>query len=283
MKNNNPPLLYTAKDHLVSEDYFNLYWDREKKIAWTDLGDLDDLGLYYESEKYVSHQLENKSLINILYNFARTIMFHYKFKNLKPIVKPGGKLLDIGCGSGDFLSFMEKNFFDVFGVENNNTALKICAKKKLKVYNSLEALSDKSFDVITLWHVLEHLPKPEEVIANIHDLLASNGVLVLAVPNFSSHDRLHYQHNWAALDVPRHRWHFTPEGLEQMLSKAGFKLQKTIPLWLDVFYISFLSEKIKGNKMAFLRGVLKGGYFSLRSLFSKKHSTISFVFKKQAV
>ena len=79
MKNNNSPLLYTAKDHLVSEDYFNLYWDQEKKIAWTDLGDLDDLDLYYESEKYVSHQTENKSLINILYNLARTIMFHYKF------------------------------------------------------------------------------------------------------------------------------------------------------------------------------------------------------------
>ena len=131
--------------------------------------------------------------------------------------------------------------------------------------------------------MLEHLPQPEEVIANIHNLLTSNGVLVLAVPNFSSHDRLHYKHNWAALDVPRHRWHFTPEGLEQMLFKAGFKLQKKTPLWLDVFYISFLSEKLRGNNMAFLRGVLKGIYFTLRSLFSKKHSTISFVFKKQAV
>ena len=104
MKNNNSLLLYTVKDHLVSEDYFNLYWDGEKNIAWTDLGDLDDLGLYYESEKYVSHQLENKSLINILYNLARRTMFHYKFKNLKPFVKPGCKLLDIGCGSGDFMS-----------------------------------------------------------------------------------------------------------------------------------------------------------------------------------
>ena len=114
MKNNNSLLLYTVKDHLVSEDYFNLYWDREKKIAWTDLGDLDDLGLYYESEKYVSHQLENKSLINILYNFARLIMFHYKSKNLKPFIRPTGKLLDIGCGSGDFLSFMDKKNFNVF-------------------------------------------------------------------------------------------------------------------------------------------------------------------------
>jgi len=283
MNNNNNPFLFSVKDQLASDDYFNLYWDKQKKIAWTDLGELEDLDRYYESDKYVSHQLENKSLINILYNFARKIMLHYKSKNLMPFVKPAGKLLDIGCGSGDFLSFMDKKNFNVFGVENNKTALEICAKKKLKVYNSLEALPEKSFDIVSLWHVLEHLPQPEEVIANIHDLLTSNGVLVLAAPNFSSHDRLHYQHNWAALDVPRHRWHFTPEGLEQMLLTAGFKLQKKHPLWLDVFYISFLSEKLKGNNMAFLRGVLKGSYFTLRSLFSKKHSSISFVFKKQAV
>ena len=283
MKNLKNPFLYTVKDHLASEEYFNLYWNKQKKIAWTDLGNVKDLNRYYESDKYISHQTVNKSIINILYIYARTIMLRYKFKQLKPFVKPLDKLLDIGCGAGSFLSFMNKKNFNVFGVENNTTALEICAKKKLKVYNSLETLSDKSFDIVTLWHVLEHLAKPEEVIANIHNLLTSNGVLVLAVPNFSSHDRLHYQHNWAALDVPRHRWHFTPEGLEQMLSKAGFKLQKKNPLWLDVFYISFLSEKLKGNNMAFLRGVLKGAYFTLRSLFSKKYSTISFVFRKQAV
>tara|TARA_B100000941_G_C28477944_1_gene540378 strand:- start:749 stop:1597 length:849 start_codon:yes stop_codon:yes gene_type:complete len=282
MKKNNT-FLYSVKDNLVSEDYFNLFWDKQKKIAWTDLGELEDLDRYYESYKYISHHPENKSLINTLYNFARTIMLHYKFIKLKPLLKPEGKLLDIGCGSGDFLTFMDRKNFDVFGVENNKTALKICAKKKLKVYNSLKTLPVKSFDIVSLWHVLEHLSQPEEVIANIHNLLTRNGVLVIAVPNFSSHDRLHYQHNWAALDVPRHRWHFTPEGLEQMLFKSGFKLQKKSTLWLDVFYISYLSEKLKGNNLAFLRAVLKGSYFTLRSLFSKKHSTISFVFKKLAV
>ena len=210
-------------------------------------------------------------------------MLRYKFKQLKPFVKPLGKLLDIGCGSGNFLSFMNKKNFNVFGVENNTTALEICAKKKLKVYRSLESLPNKAFDIISLWHVLEHLPQTEEVITKIHDLLTSKGVLIVAVPNFSSHDRMHYKHNWAALDVPRHLWHFTPEGLEEMFSSAGFKLLKKSPLWLDVFYISFLSEKYKGNKMAFLIGVLKGSYFTLRSIFSKKYSTISFLFKKQAV
>ncbi len=281
MKNKNNIFLYAVKDHLVTEDYFNLYWDENKKRAWTDLGKLKDLNRYYESDKYISHQLRNKSLISILYSFARKIMLRYKFKHLEPFVKPSGKLLDIGCGSGDFLSFMIKKNFDVFGVENNNTAFEICVKKKLKVYNSIEDLPDKAFDFISLWHVLEHLSKPEDVIVKIHNLLNSNGVLVVAVPNFSSHDRFHYQNNWAALDVPRHRWHFTPEGLEEMLSNAGFELLKKSPLWLDVFYISFLSEKFKGNNLAFLRGAIKGSYFTLRSIFSKKYSSISFVFKKQ--
>jgi hypothetical protein len=103
------------------------------------------------------------------------------------------------------------------------------------------------------------------------------------VPNFSSHDRLHYENNWAGFDVPRHLWHFTPEGLEEMLSSAGFKLIKKSPLWLDVFYISFLSEKHKGNKFAFLTGMIKGSYFTIRSFFSKKHSTFFSVFMKRVV
>ena len=283
MKNTKNPFLYTVKDHLASEEYFNLYWDKQKKIAWTDLGKVKDLNRYYESDKYISHQTENKSIINILYSFSRTIMLRYKFKQLIPFVKPLDKLLDIGCGAGSFLSFMKKKNLNVFGVEKNTTALEICAKKKLKVYNSLESLPNITFDIISLWHVLEHLPQPEEVIEKTHDLLTSKGVLIVAVPNFSSHDRLHYKNNWAALDVPRHLWHFTPEGLEEMFSKAGFKLLKKSPLWLDVFYISFLSEKYKGNNLAFLTGLLRGSYFTFRSLFSKKYSTISFVFKKQAL
>lgn len=267
----------------MSEDYFNVYWDKQKKRAWTDLGKLKDLNRYYESDKYISHQLKSRSFINILYRFSRITMLSYKFNHLKSFVKPSGKLLDIGCGSGDFLSFMYKKNFDVFGIENNKTAFEICAKKKLKVFNSIETLPDKDFDLVSLWHVLEHLPQPENMITKIHELLRDKGVLALAVPNFSSHDRLHYQNNWAALDVPRHRWHFTPEGLEEMLSNGGFKLLKKSTLWLDVFYISFLSEKYKGNNLAFLRGVFKGIYFTFQSMFTKKYSTISFVFMKQAV
>ena len=281
MKNKNDFFLYSVRDELTSNDSFNLYWDKKRKIAWTDVSNTKDLSKYYKSDQYISHNTMNKSFIQILYNVVRSIMFHYKYRTLKSFVKPLDKLLDIGCGVGNFLSFMGKKNLNVTGVENNSIALEICKKKNLKVYDSIENLSDELFDIVSLWHVLEHLPRPNKIIEKIYDLLSSEGVLVIAVPNFSSHDREHYQNRWAALDVPRHLWHFTPDGLEEMLSSAGFELLKKNPLFFDVFYISFLSEKHKGNKLAFILAAIKGCYFSILSFFTKKHSTISFVFKKQ--
>ena len=114
---------------------------------------------------------------------ARSIMFHYKFKQLKPFVKPLDKLLDIGCGAGSFLSFMKKNL-NVTGVEKNTTALEICAKKNLKFMILRKFYPNELFDIVSLWHVLEHLPQPEKVIAKIYDLLTSKGVLIIAVPTF---------------------------------------------------------------------------------------------------
>ena len=283
MKNKNDFFLYSVRDELTSDDSFNLYWDKKRKIAWTDVSNTKDLSKYYKSDKYISHNRMNKSFIQILYNLVRSIMFHYKYRTLKSFVKPLDKLLDIGCGVGNFLSFMGKKNFKVTGVENNSIALEICKKKNLKVYDSIENLPHDLFDIVSLWHVLEHLPRPNKIIEKIYDLLSSEGVLVIAVPNFSSHDREYYQNKWAALDVPRHLWHFTPDGLEEMLSSAGFELIKKNPLFFDVFYVSYLSEKHKGNKLAFILAAIKGCYFSILSFFTKKHSTISFVFKKQSL
>ena len=283
MKNKNDFFLYSVRDELTSDDSFNLYWDKKRKIAWTDVSNTKDLSKYYKSDQYISHNTMNKSFIQILYNFVRSIMFHYKYRTLKSFVKPLDKLLDIGCGVGNFLSFMGKKNLKVTGVENNSIALEICKKKNLKVYDSIENLPHELFDIVSLWHVLEHLPQPNKIIEKIYDLLSSEGVLVIAVPNFSSHDREHYQNKWAAFDVPRHLWHFTPDGLEKMLSSAGFELLKKNPLFFDVFYVSFLSEKYKGKKLAFILAAIKGCYFSILSFFTKKHSTISFVFKKQSL
>ena len=209
-------------------------------------------------------------------------MLNYKYSLLKKNIPPKSTLLDMGCGTGSFLSFMKKKGYQVFGIENNTNARRVCDENDIKVYPNEAELSKNRFDIITLWHVLEHLAAPEQRIAAYHNLLKSQGILVIAAPNFDSHDRMHYHKDWAALDVPRHLWHFTPKGMISMVEEIGFKLIKKSPLRLDVFYICYLSEKHRKKIFPLIRGLIKGSFFSFRSFFSAKHSSLVFVFKKQA-
>ena len=271
-----------AIDHLVSESSFDIYWDNTTQCAWTDVEHIDSLDFYYESQDYISHHSSIQSLTQRLYFWARALMISYKYAILKKLIPPKSALLDMGCGTGSFLSFMKKKGYQVFGVEKNTNARRVCDENDIKVYPNEAELSTNRFDIITLWHVLEHLAAPEQRIAAYHNLLKSQGILVIAAPNFDSHDRMHYHKDWAALDVPRHLWHFTPKGMISMVEEIGFKLIKKSPLWLDVFYICYLSEKHRKKIFPLLRGLIKGCFFSFRSLFSAKHSSLVFVFRKQA-
>ena len=208
-------------------------------------------------------------------------MLAYKYALLKKHLQPNGRVLDIGCGTGSFLGLMKKKGFKVYGIESNPNARNICIESNLEVLATLSELPSKSFDTISLWHVLEHLPLPENSINIYHDLLQPTGLLIIAVPNFESHDRYHYQQDWAALDVPRHLWHFTAQGLIKTVQKIGFDLVKKRALGLDVFYICYLSEKHRGKSIPFLRGLLKGIWFSLKSLLSAKHSSYVYIFRKR--
>lgn len=270
-----------ATDHLVSGDSFSIHWDSIRHRACTDVEHLGSLDAYYESSDYISHRRKPYSNISLLYAWARGFMLKYKYVLLKKYLKQKSSVLDIGCGTGAFLDFMKNKGFEVLGVESNKKARNICVESKLQVNATEEGLVSNSFDMISLWHVLEHLPEPEERLAAYRDLLKPGGLLVIAVPNFESHDRTHYQQDWAALDVPRHLWHFTPKGLIMTADESGFDLIKKRALGLDVFYICFLSEKFRGKSMAFLRGMLKGLLFSLKSIFTGKHSSLVFVFRKR--
>ena len=271
-----------ATDHLVSESSFDIYWDNGSQRAWTDVEDLDSLDLYYESQEYISHSTRIQFLTQRLYIWGRALMLNYKYSLFKKNIPPKCNLLDMGCGTGSFLSFMKKKGHQVLGIENNTKARRVCDEKDIKVYPNEAELSTNRFDIITLWHVIEHLAAPEQRIAAYHNLLKSQGILVIAAPNFDSHDRMHYHKDWAALDVPRHLWHFTPKGMISMVEEIGFKLIKKSPLLLDVFYICYLSEKHRKKIFPLLRGLIKGCFFSFRSFFSAKHSSLVFIFKKQA-
>lgn len=270
-----------ASDHLVSGESFSIHWDSIRHRAFTDVEHLDTIGAYYKSSDYISHRPKPYSNISLLYAWARGFMLKYKYALLKKHLKQKSSLLDIGCGTGAFMDFMKKKGFEVLGVESNKKARNICIENKLQVYATEEGLVSNSFDMISLWHVLEHLPEPEEKLVAYRDSLKPGGLLVIAVPNFESHDRIHYQQDWAALDVPRHLWHFTPKGLIKSADESGFDLITKRALGLDVFYICYLSEKFRGESLAFLRGMLKGLLFSLKSLFTGKHSSLVFVFRKR--
>ena len=171
--------------------------------------------------------------------------------------------------------------FDVFGVESNIKARKICLERNIGVQSTESELAPASFDTISLWHVLEHLPHPESSLATYRALLRPSGLLVVAVPNFESHDRIHYQQDWAALDVPRHLWHFSPKGLVSYLEQNGFLLIKQKPMYMDSFYVCMLSEKYKGAKLWFLKGFCVGLFSTFVSFFTKSFSSTMFVFKNQ--
>ena len=270
-----------ATDHLVSGESFLIHWDPIHLRAWTAVEHLDSLDTYYESSDYISHRSKPDSLISLLYVWARGFMLTYKHALLKKHLKPNGRLLDIGCGTGSFLAFMKKKGCKVSGIESNAKARNICLENNIEVQATETELPPESFDTISLWHVLEHLPNPENSINTYRDLLKPTGLLVVAVPNFESHDRNHYQQDWAALDVPRHLWHFTAKGLIKTAQGIGFDLIKKRALGLDVFYVCYLSEKYRVKSFPFLRGILKCSWFSLKAVFTGKHSSCVYVFRKR--
>ena len=273
--------IFQATDHLVSGEAFSIYWDSTKNRAWTGVEHLNSQRDYYESSEYIPHSSKADSLFSSFYMWGRRIMLIYKYAILKRHLLPNSRLLDIGCGTGSFLSFMKKKQFDVLGVESNIKARKICFKRGIVVESSESKLGLACVDAIFLWHVLEHLPNPENSLLTYRSILKPEGLLVVAAPNFESHDKIHYQQNWAALDVPRHLWHFTPKGLIKMAYESGFDLLKKRALVLDVFYICYLSEKHRKKSFPFVRGIFKGTFFSIKAFFTGRHSSLVYVFRKR--
>jgi SAM-dependent methyltransferase len=148
--------------------------------------------------------------------------------------------------------------------------------------NPLPAYETGSFDVVTLWHVMEHLQNLNETWERIYSLLSDRGILVVAVPNPTSFDARFYKEMWAAYDVPRHLWHFAPSVIQQFGAKHGFILTERHPMPFDAFYVSMLSEKYRKSSFPFVKGMLKGMEAGLASLVKKERSSsMIYVFQKK--
>lgn len=277
--------LYLAcKDHTVSRETFSLYLDANIDLLVTMPRPSDAaLPSYYESEEYISHTDSKRTLMDRVYQAVKKFSLKKKLKLINTMQPPKGNILDIGCGTGDLLAFCEKDSWNTFGVEPNEKALAL-AKAKVKVseniVNDLRALEEgKRYDVITMWHVLEHVPNLVEYIENLKRLLTPGGCLIVAVPNYNSFDAKHYKEFWAAYDVPRHLWHFSQKSIGELFSKNGFEVVGTKPMIFDSFYVSLLSEKYRSGKSnpfaAFKTGLLS----NLKAKKSGEYSSLIYLIK----
>lgn len=246
--------------------------------------EINELGKYYDSKEYISHSNAEKGLVNKIYQAVRSYALKGKAILIQQYIK-SGQILDIGCGTGEFLDTMQRFNFVAKGLEPNDVA-RNQAKRNfgLAVYEETEIidLPKRHYDVITMWHVLEHVYSLDERILQIKELIADNGILIVALPNPSSWDAKHYKKYWAAYDCPRHLYHFDQQTVKKLFSNYEFEIVKQRPMYFDSFYVSMLSEKYKRSKLQFLKGVIKGFISNISAIFRQgNYSSIIYVLKQR--
>jgi len=276
----------TCTDFFVSGEEFQIKKCNSCDFKITEnIEDEDNIGRYYQSENYISHSNTSKGIVNSVYHSVRKYMLGRKRHLVeKTTGLRKGEILDVGTGTGFFLNEMKEYGWQVTGTEKSSDARDF-AKKEFNLDNlpseKLFALKEKSFDVITLWHVLEHVHQLNENMATFNNLLKNDGKLIVAVPNNDSLDAKHYKQFWAAYDVPRHIWHFAPKQMKLLAEKHGFKLNSLHTMPFDSFYVSMLSEKYKKSKLSLFKGIFYGKISWLNSVLNpSKCSSVIYVFEK---
>ncbi len=290
--------VFDAIDHFSTKEIFPVCDCKNCSFRFTNNFPSEDIvGRYYDSPDYISHSDSKKGFINYLYHFFRRHMLKKKVNLVSNcVLEPGHsqkiqsknniRLLDIGCGTGYFLNTARERGYDVSGIERDISARERAIRYfglDVKDEQSLWKIESESFDVVTLWHVLEHMQNLNEVVDKLKNILTSNGILVLALPNYKSYDANIYEEFWAAYDIPRHLWHFNPDTIENLLSKYQFKIIKRVAMPLDAYYISMLSEKYKGSsKIAqYFRAIYIGAVGFIRSQKNiKNSSSVIYIAKK---
>jgi 2-polyprenyl-3-methyl-5-hydroxy-6-metoxy-1,4-benzoquinol methylase len=279
------PLL-TVPDHSVSKEEFVIWQCEHCTLRFTqDVPDEESIGAYYKSDNYISHTDTNKGLINKLYKKARTVTLLQKQKLITQMTGlKKGKLLDMGAGTGAFLKTMQQAGWEIEGIEPDEEA-RVIAKKTnaidLMDNSFLNQLKPASFDAITLWHVLEHVHTLHIYIEKLKSLLTPNAKLFIAVPNYKALDANLYNLYWAAYDVPRHLYHFTPQSINVLMELHGLKVAAKKPMWLDSFYISLMSSKYQKGKSNWLAAGMASLRSNVNALFNTdKCSSVIYIIQK---
>ena len=275
-----------VKDYTVSAESFVIVGCSSCSFRFTqDVPDANSISPYYKSEDYISHTNTATGLINRLYHFVRnrTIVQKRKLMEKSTGIKTG-KLLDIGSGTGAFLHEMKQQGWETTGLEPDADARTVAKK----VFNM--ALADSAqlyqlpadhFDAVTLWHVLEHVHDLSSYVQQIKTVLHPKGKLFIAVPNYTSADAAVYKEFWAAYDVPRHLYHFSPRSMALLMERHGLKVLQYKPMWYDSFYVSLLSSKYKNGKTNWLTALWNGFRSNLAAMSdNKKCSSVIYVIGK---
>jgi 2-polyprenyl-3-methyl-5-hydroxy-6-metoxy-1,4-benzoquinol methylase len=274
-----------CKDYTVTQETFQIVSCKACNFKFTNpRPSADNIGGYYKSENYISHSNTSKGIISKLYKTVRNYTLKRKVKLIQKYSQKGN-LLDYGCGTGMFLSSARSSTWNVYGIEPDSAAREFAKKESgAEVYEDVETahgmLANINFDCVTLWHVLEHILDLNQTVAWFYSKLKPGGILVIAVPNYTSYDAQHYKEHWAAYDVPRHLYHFEEKSMAGIVSKAGFKHLESLPMRFDSFYVSMLSEQYKTRKINYISAFLSGLRSNLKAKHAKDYSSVIYVFKK---
>jgi 2-polyprenyl-3-methyl-5-hydroxy-6-metoxy-1,4-benzoquinol methylase len=270
----------SCKDHTVSGEVYQVMINNEYDMLVT-IPVPENLAKYYKSEDYISHTDSKKSELDKVYQVVKHVTLKRKLKLINSFEIKEKNILDVGAGTGDFLKVCKSNSWKVSGIEPSLQARNIAHKKGVNLQENLSEFKKTKFNIITLWHVLEHVENLSEYISTLHNLLTDDGRLIIAVPNFKSDDANYYKEFWAAFDVPRHLWHFSQTSISKLFSEVNMVVEKTIPMKFDGYYVSLLSEKYKSGKMNLLKSFYRGFVSNIKARSTKEYSSLIYVLKKQ--
>ncbi|GAB4395352.1 MAG: class I SAM-dependent methyltransferase [Microscillaceae bacterium] len=265
-------------DYAISQETFSLVQCKECGFCFTNPRPAPaEIGFYYASEEYISHSNRRRGLFSQLYQWVRQkalvekkALIHQQ-TGFQP--EQAMRLLDYGCGTGEFLYTMHRAGWRAYGVEPAQIARQQAIQLTgLPIYPNLwqAPFEEKKYDVITLWHVLEHVHALLQTMAQLRKLLRPGGAMLLALPNRAAEEAAVFGKYWAAYDVPRHLYHFDSWDVQKLALRFDLRLVQTFPMYYDAYYVSLLSEKYRSGYLNYWAG-LQQGWLSNRNAGRSGH------------
>lgn len=271
-----------CKDHSVSGESFALVKCEKCQLIFTNpRPEAGSIAMYYESTNYISHTDHANNLVNLAYKLVRSITLRQKLKLIQSFTQ-AKKLLDFGCGTGAFLKYCQAHHYQISGFEPNPNAKLLAANSlKIELLHTLSQIKKtRKYDIITAWHVIEHVHDLRDTLKTLRKSLHEDGHLFIALPNINSYDALHYGAHWAAYDVPRHLYHFSRLSFERLIRSVKLKIKAIHPMKFDAYYVSLLSEENKTGNKNILQALSTGYRSNNTGLKTNEYSSLIYVLEK---